>query len=136
MSEQNATSSDNKRTVLVVDDEPDLREIYSYRLELEGYQIFTAESGYEAIELLKSKPKTVDLVMSDLMMPNGNGIELATFCVSKKIPVLIASAYIDSFLSKIPKNTLTLKKPFKLEELSKALEKALELNQQNDEQSE
>ncbi|MFK7823341.1 MAG: response regulator [Oligoflexales bacterium] len=112
-------------SVLIVDNEPDLRDIYSYKLEIEGYKVSTADGGHEAIDMLKNKEHNIDLIITDLMMPNGNGIELAAFCISHKVPILIASAYIDSFKGKIPKGALILRKPFNLDELNICIQKAI-----------
>jgi two-component system alkaline phosphatase synthesis response regulator PhoP len=54
---------------LLVDDEPDILEIVGYNLNQEGYQIFTAANGKEAIA--KAKRELPDLIIMDVMMPNG-----------------------------------------------------------------
>ena len=59
--------------ILLVDDEPDILEIVSYNLENEGYQIFTATNGVEAIK--KSKETQPHLILLDVMMPEMDGIE-------------------------------------------------------------
>lgn len=59
--------------ILLVDDEPDILEIVSYNLENEGYQIFTATNGLEAIK--KSKEIHPHLILLDVMMPQMDGIE-------------------------------------------------------------
>ena len=59
--------------ILLVDDEPDILEIISYTLKSDGYHVYTAENGAEAIELAKKiKPH---LVILDVMMPEMDGIE-------------------------------------------------------------
>jgi two-component system alkaline phosphatase synthesis response regulator PhoP len=59
--------------ILLVDDEPDILEIIGYNLSSEGYQIFTAENGVEAItQAKKHKPH---LIVLDVMMPEMDGIE-------------------------------------------------------------
>jgi len=59
--------------ILLVDDEPDILEIISYTLKSDGYHVYTAENGAEAIELAKKiKPH---LVILDVMMPEIDGIE-------------------------------------------------------------
>ncbi len=59
--------------ILLVDDEPDILEIVGYNLKSEGYQVFTAVNGLEAI---KSAKKIVpDLILLDIMMPEMDGIE-------------------------------------------------------------
>lgn len=64
---------DNKAKILLVDDEPDILEIVSYNLKNEGYKVFTAENGKEAV--LKAKKKKPDLIILDVMMPVMDGIE-------------------------------------------------------------
>ncbi|MDA0379629.1 MAG: response regulator transcription factor [Bacteroidetes bacterium] len=59
--------------VLLVDDEQDILEIVSYNLSLEGYQVFTAKNGIEAVS--KAKKKQPHLVILDVMMPEMDGIE-------------------------------------------------------------
>ncbi len=59
--------------ILLVDDEPDILEFLSYNLKKEGYTVFTADNGKEAIKISKkSKPH---LVVLDVMMPGMDGIE-------------------------------------------------------------
>ena len=60
--------------VLVADDEPDILEILKYNLENEGYVVFTAKNGDEAIE--KAKRNQPDLIVLDIMMPGKNGVEV------------------------------------------------------------
>lgn len=63
-----------KRTILIADDEPDIREIISFNLHTEGYDIITAKNGNEAIEMAKLyRP---DLIILDVMMPGKNGFEV------------------------------------------------------------
>lgn len=59
--------------ILLVDDEPDILEIVSYNLKNEGFQVFTASNGEEAIK--KAKKKKPDLIILDVMMPVMDGME-------------------------------------------------------------
>jgi two-component system alkaline phosphatase synthesis response regulator PhoP len=59
---------------LIADDEPDILEIISYNLNNEGYQVFTAKDGNEAIE--KAKEVRPDLIILDIMMPNKSGVDV------------------------------------------------------------
>ena len=59
--------------ILLVDDEPDILEILSYNLSSEGYKIYTAKTGVEAVE--KAKNKHPHLIILDVMMPEMDGIE-------------------------------------------------------------
>lgn len=59
--------------ILIVDDEPDILELIEYNLLKEGYQVFTASNGQEAVE--EAKKVMPDLVILDIMMPKMDGIE-------------------------------------------------------------
>ncbi|WP_366185275.1 response regulator transcription factor [Flavobacterium ovatum] len=84
----------NKNTkILLVDDEPDILEIVGYNLAQEGYQIFTASNGKEAI--VKAKKEIPDLIIMDVMMPEMDGMEACENI--RKIPEL--SKVIITFLT-------------------------------------
>lgn len=70
--------------ILLVDDEPDILEIVGYNLAQEGYQIFTASNGKEAIQ--KAKKEIPDLIIMDVMMPEMDGMEACENI--RKIPEL------------------------------------------------
>jgi two-component system alkaline phosphatase synthesis response regulator PhoP len=62
-----------ERSILIADDEPDIREFVSYNLTKQGFKVYKANNGLEAIEVaLKTKPT---LIMLDIMMPEMNGFE-------------------------------------------------------------
>ncbi|MCB0364761.1 MAG: sigma-54-dependent Fis family transcriptional regulator [Bdellovibrionaceae bacterium] len=63
-----------KPRILVVDDEESIREFLDIMLRKEGYEVTCAEDGQKALDILKKK--SVDMVISDLQMPNMTGIEL------------------------------------------------------------
>ena len=63
-----------EKTILVVDDEEHILELVRFNLEKSGYQVVTAETGSEAMELLKQQP--VDLLILDLMLPDVEGIDV------------------------------------------------------------
>lgn len=66
-------STSAKQKILIVDDEPDILELIEYNLKKEGYQVFTARNGQEAVsEAKRSQP---DLIVLDIMMPKMDGIE-------------------------------------------------------------
>jgi two-component system alkaline phosphatase synthesis response regulator PhoP len=79
--------------ILLVDDEPDILEIVGYNLKQEGYQIFTAANGKEAIA--KAKKELPDLIIMDVMMPEMDGMEACENI--RKIPEL--SNVIITFLT-------------------------------------
>jgi len=59
--------------ILIVDDEPDILEILGYNLKKEGYEVFMAEDGLQAI--VQAKKHKPHLIVMDVMMPNMDGIE-------------------------------------------------------------
>ncbi len=63
-----------KKKVLIADDEQDILEIISYNLTKEGYEIYTAKDGMEAID--KANQVKPDLIILDIMMPKKTGIEV------------------------------------------------------------
>ena len=63
-----------KIKILLVDDEPDILEFMSYNLSNEGYKVYTATNGEEAIE--KAKSKSPNLILLDVMMPVMDGIDM------------------------------------------------------------
>ncbi len=86
----------NNLTVLVVDDEPDLREILREKLEWEGFKVIEAENGKQALE--KFNANKIDMVLSDIRMPGGDGITLLD--AIRKInfnspPVILISGFSD-----------------------------------------
>ena len=82
-------------TILVVDDEENIRWLYKEELEDEGYRIATAASGEEALALVSElKP---DLVVMDIKMPGISGVDALIKIkeIDKNIPVILCSAYSD-----------------------------------------
>lgn len=81
-------------TILVVDDEIDIRFVIGKMLEREGYEIIEADSGEQALEVLSSA--SPDLILLDVMMPGLDGYETCTEIKSreaiKNIPVVMLTA--------------------------------------------
>jgi len=66
-------SNTTKQKILIVDDEPDILELIEYNLKKEGYQVFLAHNGQEAVT--EAKRSLPDLIVLDIMMPKMDGIE-------------------------------------------------------------
>jgi two-component system phosphate regulon response regulator PhoB len=81
-------------SVLVVEDEDNIRELVSYNLRKEGYQVVSVASGEEALEILPGKP--MDLVLLDLMLPGTDGLQVCRKLKddprSKSIPIVMLTA--------------------------------------------
>ncbi len=102
-------------TVLIVDDEKNYPLILSAVLEEEGFETFTANSGSEALEILKNTD--IDLVVTDMKMPSMNGIELLEKIKAKDpdLPVIMMTAYgtVDKAVEAMQKGAYSyILKPF------------------------
>lgn len=86
-------------TILVVEDNKNLRMLMSDRLEMEGYKIYQSENGEEALEVLENNK--IDLLITDIMMPTMDGYQLIDLLRSAgySMPVLMVTAK-DSFEDK------------------------------------
>ncbi|NDY42166.1 response regulator [Dissulfurirhabdus thermomarina] len=82
-----------KKRILVVDDEESIHLLYREELEEEGYEVSTAMSGEEALEVFDAEHP--DLVVLDINMPGMDGIEVLRQMKEKKpdVPVILSSAY-------------------------------------------
>jgi DNA-binding NtrC family response regulator len=118
--------------VLVVDDEPAVLRFAARVLREEGYVVHEATDGHEALELLKLRMTDVDLVVSDIVMPRVNGVELlqSIFRARPELPVLLMSGYGTAQLAErgIASPCGVLSKPFPpdllLSEVRRCLRKA------------
>lgn len=79
----------NKK-ILIVDDEPGIREIIRMNLELAGYECLEAEDGDKAIELLENN--MIDIVLLDIMLPKKDGYQVSEEFINRKIPVIFLTA--------------------------------------------
>ena len=90
-------SSNQRKLILVVDDEPTLRELLRQSLEEEGYDVAEAVNGMEAIE--RAKTLCPDLVILDVMMPQINGFDVAAVLKNDpqtmNIPIIVLSLLED-----------------------------------------
>lgn len=96
--EQAVTPSENtQKTILVVDDEPHIRELLTQELESAGYQVRTAKDGMDGLNQIKAAPP--DLIILDVMMPNINGFDLAAVLKNNPatmgIPTIVLSIIQD-----------------------------------------
>jgi CheY-like chemotaxis protein len=110
-------------TVLVVDDDPEVRETLINILEARGYVVVDAASGREALDILEGD-ETIRILFTDVMMPGISGITLAKKAMEMRpdLKVVLASAYMrDGPDDEMP----VLKKPFHTADLLEAIERGV-----------
>lgn len=119
------------RSVLVIDDDQDIKEGIQEALVTYGYVVHTAANGQEALDYLNnlSKDALPGCIILDLAMPVMNGPEFLKHIETSysddfgDIPIIVASANLSHVeASSISKATLKMKKPFELDVLYKAIE--------------
>lgn len=108
--------------VLVVDDEPQVRESTALMLELQGHRVTRASSGQEALDLCEDGP-SFELVLLDLTMPGLDGSETLSKLRARhpQMPVIVMSGYAESDLRRRVSGSegiAFLQKPFRAERLS------------------
>ena len=115
-------------TVLIVEDEPDLLDVASSLFLSMGYDVMTAASGSDALNLLASRD--IDILFTDVVMPNGmSGIELAAYTRNNypNVKVMLASGYPQPAL-KLDRSRLGefafVSKPYRLSDLARSLRSA------------
>lgn len=86
--------TDNKKCVLVVDDEPGIVKVLGIKLKLHGYEVIGTTSGAEAVELAREKDP--DVMLLDILMPGMNGMEvLERVRTFSRVPVIVFTARPD-----------------------------------------
>jgi two-component system response regulator PilR (NtrC family) len=133
---QPATSTRSR--ILVVDDEPSMRELLDIVLRREGHEVFKASNGRQAIDILEREP--IDLLISDIKMPDMSGVEVLK--AAKQLDADIVGIMITAYAS--VENAVEamhlgaydyVSKPFNVDELKLRIRKAIErkqLAQEND----
>jgi len=85
--DETSNRTDSQRTLLIADDEPNIRKVLEAIFKKEGYRVLTAENGVRASELA-GKDK-IDVLITDLIMPDMNGVELLQR-IKKQNPSIVA----------------------------------------------
>jgi two-component system cell cycle sensor histidine kinase/response regulator CckA len=111
------------KTVLVVDDEPIVRELARRALARQGYRMLEAANGEAALEIFQREPEAIDLLVTDIVLPGINGLELARRVLGQRpqVRVLYMSASNESTLRRWlqGQRPAFLQKPFLMEGLSR-----------------
>ena len=111
--------------VLIVDDEIEIRAILIEEISYLGYQVLEAGGVQEAKEILLNNP--VDIILTDLSMPEGGGTHLIAWVsdhLATKPPIIVLSGHIDHHIKKSildARVSTVLNKPYLEAELAKAL---------------
>jgi signal transduction histidine kinase/CheY-like chemotaxis protein len=113
-------------SILVVDDDPDVRTLVVSSLETLGYRVLAVASGKAAVEIFAATP-TIDLVLVDIIMPEMSGTELARAIQLQRpgLPVVFMSGYVGPTSRDGLDPQRILRKPFTLSELTSKIEEAL-----------
>jgi two-component system cell cycle sensor histidine kinase/response regulator CckA len=124
-------SGKNLETVLVCDDDDSVRTLLGNVLALRGYTVLTAANAKQAIEAFSRHEGTIDLLVTDVVIPEQSGIELAAILRERhpKLPVLYVSGYTDDpkvLASELGPATYFLAKPFVPSELTRVVCSILE----------
>jgi len=118
-------------TVLLVEDEEAVRRFAARALESRGYNVLKATTGVEALDVLAAHSDEIDLVISDVMMPEMDGPKLLQQ-LRKTLPdmkVIFISGYAEEALRRElaeDESFLFLPKPFSLKDLASVVKEALE----------
>jgi len=118
------------KKILVVEDEPHIREMLAEMLEGRGFQVSMAENEEKALKWLREHHYEVDLVITDVVMPKMDGVQLyrALERETPSVRVLFISGYAQHVLEKYgfeEGHFQILKKPFTFKELLDEIETAL-----------
>src|SRR3984885_3736484 len=117
-----------RKQVLIVDDEPNLRKILSAQLTRDGYDVLTAEDGEQGLHLLREHH--IDLVITDLKMPKVDGMTLLKRALEEEpeLPVVLIPAHgtIDTAVEALKRGAFDfVTKPFDKDEVRQIVAKAL-----------
>jgi two-component system, cell cycle sensor histidine kinase and response regulator CckA len=118
-------------TVLLVDDEEDIRELGKKILEGSGYTVLTAANGKDAVNLFKTHMGSLSLVILDVIMPDMGGKQCLEelLRIDPEVNVLIASGFVATEQTRKTIETKAkgfVRKPFNMEQMLKAVREVLD----------
>jgi PAS domain S-box-containing protein len=126
-----AALSGGSETILVVEDEESVRSLTVLALNRQGYQVFQAENGVEALEIIEKNADRIQLVMTDMVMPQMGGPELAEKIIKTypHIRLLFLSGYSDQLAVSHGiqgKKIDFIQKPFSMHQLAQKVRETLD----------
>jgi PAS domain S-box-containing protein len=121
-----AATVHERATIMVVDDDPDVREVAVSSLESLGYHMLAAENGAAALDLL-ARGGPVDLLIVDMAMPGMNGVELIRRARERQgdLRAMLVTGHADIAAFAPAEGDLVLQKPYRLERLAENVAEAL-----------
>ena len=128
--EDKTAAAGGKETILVVEDEPEVRQFTVQALESYGYNVIEANDGEEGLEICRQMGDVIDLVVTDVVMPRMSGRELANraWRMLPEMKFLFMSGYTDNALSMngvLEPHVRFIEKPFSLEGMAKRVREVL-----------
>jgi CheY-like chemotaxis protein len=119
-------SSPTLETILLVEDEPAVRQLFAQALTRAGYLVHEARNGQEAIKLFDQHGDTIDLLLTDMRMPYMTGAELAHQLRGRRrtLKLLCISGYPGQFDADLASDFLA--KPFSRDDLLKKVREVLD----------
>jgi CheY-like chemotaxis protein len=129
-------SDSDKKTILVVDDEPEVRKLVGAMVSQFGYTVLTADSGEHAITLYKNHKAPIDLLITDVVAPGMSGPMLADKLaeIQPDLKVLYISGYDNTHVVQkyvVEKGHALLTKPFTVDEMKGKVQDMLALPAHN-----
>ena len=115
-----------QETILLVEDEPAVRQLFATALSRAGYTVFEARNGEEAMKVFEQNAEAIDLLLTDMRMPYMNGAELARQLRGRKdgLKLICISGYSGSLAT--AEATDFLAKPFSRDEMLKKVREVLD----------
>ena len=110
--------------VLLVDDEPFIRDVVSLALRRVGFSVLTAASGREAIEVFRSHRDDVDVVLLDMVMPGLDGA--TTLAELERVSPAVRCCLMSGGATPEDGHTRSIRKPFQMVELVRVLRELLQ----------
>jgi len=117
-----------QETLLIVEDEPAVRNLVASSLRSEGYHLLLAGSAEEALVILAAHRGAIDLLLTDAIMPGRSGIELARMLTDDRpgLPVVLMSGYTEETLpTSVAQTWSLLQKPFTPRDLRRRIREVL-----------